>query len=144
MPIDGPVTGGLCVLILAAGAGSRLGGLPEWLIRINGQTLLANQPLLDADDLACAVRADEPRPAGRWVLWPTVGGQPSDLVLFEASVAHPLRNQAHMGLKHWRMNHPATVEAWKTANTHHLQYVDTLQDLQRLQQKTGGHWQPPA
>lgn len=132
------------MLILAAGAGSRLGGLPEWLIRINGQTLLADRPQLDADDLACAVRADEPRPAGRRVLWPTVGDQPGHPVLFETSVAHPLRNQAHMGLKHWRMNHPATVEAWKTSNTHDLRDVDTLQDLQHLQQKTGERWQPPA
>lgn len=207
----------LCVLILAAGAGSRLGGRPKCLIHCNGDTLLqrllqtlpalrphtvvlvlghhaqlieatlpalpgpfdlktvlnpdpgedpasslrlgllaapaactavmvllADQPLLDADDLARAAQAFDHRSNGTRVLWPMVNGQPGHPVLFEAGVAHDLLTEAGMGLKQWRLRHPATVQPWSTTNTHYTRDVDTPEDLQRLQQDTGMDWQLPA
>jgi molybdenum cofactor cytidylyltransferase len=208
---------GLCVLILAAGAGSRLGGRPKCLIRCDGETLLqrllralpavrphtvvlvlghhapaieaalpappgpfdlktvlnpdpgedpasslrlglsalpaacgavmvllADQPLLDADDLARAVQAFDQRPNGTRVLWPMVDGQPGHPVLFEAGVAHDLLTETGMGLKQWRLRHPATVQPWPSTNPHYTRDVDTPEDLQRLQQDTGMPWQLPT
>jgi molybdenum cofactor cytidylyltransferase len=206
----------LGAIILAAGAGKRLGNLPKCLIRANGQTLrhrlldaleslrphevvlvlgdhasaieqalrerpasarvnvvhnlvqdedpasslhtglrqlhasvdtvvvlLADQPLLDADDLSQAVQAFLLRAPGQRAMLPCVSGQPGHPVVMERSVARELLNGG-IGLRHWRTQHPTTVALWNTRNTHYTCDLDTPGDLEYLRQLTGWHWQLPA
>lgn len=206
----------LGAIILAAGAGTRLGNRPKSLIRANGQTLLhrlldalealrpcevvlvlghhasaieqalrqwpvhprvnvvhnpqpdedpasslrtglrqldarvdtvmvllADQPLLDADDLAQAVQAFDRRAPEQHALLPSVNGQPGHPVVMERSVARELLIEG-ISLRRWRMQHPAAVALWNTRNTHYTCDLDTPQDLEHLRQRTGWDWQWPA
>lgn len=210
------MTPSLGVIILAAGAGSRLGKLPKCLIRVDGQTLLhrllgalevmqphevvlvlghhaaaieralrhgpngapvklvhnpqpdedpagslhtglrqldgrvdtvmvllADQPLLEADDLAQALRAFDHREAGQRALLPEVNGQPGHPVIMERSVACELLTEG-IGLRPWRTRNSAAVALWNTRNTHYTCDLDTPQDLELLRQHTGWDWQWPA
>ena len=206
----------LGAIILAAGAGSRLGHVPKCLFRANGQTLLqrlldtldalelanvvlvlgqhadaieqalhqrpvsawlklvhnprpdddpagslhtglrrlnanidtvvvllADQPLINADDLSQALQAFEQRAPGQRVLLPSVNGQPGHPVVMERSVAHELLTEG-IGLRPWRMQHPSAVTLWNTRNTHYTCDLDTPQDLQHLRQHTDWDWQWPT
>lgn len=102
-----------------------------------GQTavLLADQPLIDADDLRAALHAYEGRPAGTRVQVPVVRGQPGHPVLFDGVVRAALTDLATStppSLRQWRAAHPQAVYLWPTGNSHYTIDLDTPEDLQIL------------
>jgi molybdenum cofactor cytidylyltransferase len=105
--------------------------------------LLADQPLLNTRDLEEVLQAFTQRPVRRRVLCPMVDSTPGHPVLLEMGVAHDLLTEAGVGLKQWRLRHPATVEPWNTTNTHYIRDVDTPSQLESLQQEMGGRWEMP-
>ena len=122
-------------------AGSLHTGLRQLGARVDTVVvLLADQPLLDADDLAQAVQAFDQREPGQRVLLPSVEGQPGHPMVMERSVARELLIGG-IGLRHWRMQHPTAVALWNTRNTHYTCDLDTPQDLEHLRQRTGRDWQ---
>ncbi|MFM7848781.1 MAG: NTP transferase domain-containing protein [Rubrivivax sp.] len=99
---------------------------------------LADQPLIDADDVGALLRAWACRPATAQVLYPRVDGQPGNPVLFSAAVREQiLRSEPSVGARQWRDAHPGEVAAFYTSNPHYRVDIDTPEDLARFQRETG-------
>ncbi len=208
----------LCALVLAAGAGQRMGYLPKCLIQANGQPLLhrllqavnrlapqstalvtgphaeaiaaslaqappvsglvqvhnpspaatpadslrlglqalaplqadatlivlADLPLITAEDLTQVLCAYRQRKPGQEVLWPSVHGVPGHPIVISRTVAEALVSAEQLTLKRWRQRHPDAVADWESANDHLVRDLDTPEDLQRLRQDTGMEWSLPV
>jgi molybdenum cofactor cytidylyltransferase len=108
---------------------------------------LADQPLIDAQDLTQLIDAFAMRPEGCALLFPRVQGQPGNPVIFTAEVGRQvLASPDATGCKQWRQQHPQQVQAWDCDNRHFVLDVDTPQDIENLRQTTGHqlHWPSPA
>jgi molybdenum cofactor cytidylyltransferase len=106
---------------------------------------LADQPLIDADDVRALLQAWAQRPADASVMFPRVQGQPGNPVVFSDDVRQQiLRSDAAVGARQWRQAHPQAVWAWDTDNPHYRLDIDTPQDLVRFQDLTGRRlaWPP--
>ena len=102
--------------------------------------LLADQPLIDAQDMLDLVAAYRDRPLGTQWVQPEVDGLPGNPVIFSDAVrAELLAGPADMGGPQWRALHPLAVWAWASANTHYRTDVDSPQDIQALGERSG-HW----
>lgn len=208
--------GVLAVLVLAAGAGSRLGGVAKCLITVDGDTLLqrllhavhslapaqtvlvlghhaqaihtalretpaplpltvvhnpepgdspasslrlglralklevntvmvllADQPLLAANDLQRALQAFESRSPRQRIGWPVHGGEPGHPVWMQADLAREWLAQSQTGLRPWAMQRPEQVALWHTDSPHYTRDLDTPDDLARLARDTGKTWALP-
>lgn len=94
---------------------------------------LADQPLVDADDLGALIQAYEERPAGTQFVQPTVQGLPGNPVLFSAAVrAQILSAGAHVGGQQWKLANPDQVHLWASTNRHYRLDVDTPEDIAAL------------
>jgi CTP:molybdopterin cytidylyltransferase MocA len=99
---------------------------------------LADQPLVDANDVRALLQAWAQRPAGTSVVFPRVQGQPGNPVVFSDDVRQQiLRSDAAVGARQWRQAHPEAVWPWDTDNPHYQMDIDTPQDLARFQDLTG-------
>ncbi|MCF8168068.1 MAG: nucleotidyltransferase family protein [Rhodoferax sp.] len=106
---------------------------------------LADQPLIDTQDIIDLIGAYQMRPNGMLVLQPDVGGVPGNPVLFSAEVrAQILAGATHMGCKQWQAAHPQAVYRWPTPNTRYCTDVDTQEDIYALAARTGHHLRWPA
>lgn len=107
---------------------------------------LADQPLLDAQDLGDLISAYEGRAQGMEVVVPTVAGLPGNPVIFSIEVMNEvLAGPPQLGCKQWQAAHPEAVHAWATSNKHYRLDVDSPEDLQRLATEIGIQLQwPPA
>jgi CTP:molybdopterin cytidylyltransferase MocA len=106
---------------------------------------LVDQPLLEAQDLAALIGAYAMRPAGTSVVFPVVGGQPGNPVIFGAEVrAQILAGDASVGCRQWRGAHPEAVAPFVTTNRRYQVDVDTPQDLARFERDTGHALRWPA
>jgi CTP:molybdopterin cytidylyltransferase MocA len=99
---------------------------------------LADQPLIDADDVRALLRAWARRPPGTAVVFPRVQGQPGNPVVISDAVRQEiLHSDPAVGARQWRQAHPEAVWAWDTDNPHYRVDIDTPQDLARFQDLTG-------
>ena len=99
---------------------------------------LADQPLINAQDVADVLSAFASRPPGTQMLQPFVHGLPGNPVVFAASVAHQiLASEAHVGARQWQQAHPAELYRWDTPNAHYRMDVDHEADRQALEALTG-------
>jgi len=106
---------------------------------------LADQPLIDAQDIITLIGAYKKRPAGRSVVVPEVGGEPGNPVLFSAQVREQiLAGDARVGCRQWRLAHPDAVASFETDNRHYRLDVDTAQDIERFARETGHVLRWPA
>lgn len=105
--------------------------------------LLADQPLINGDDLRDALRAFAARPTGTRVQVPLVHGEPGHPVIFDASVRKELLGPAATSLRTWRAAHPQAVYLWPVDNPHYTRDLDTPADLDALAQDTGWCWAWP-
>lgn len=106
---------------------------------------LADQPLVDVNDVRALLQAWAQRPAGTSVVFPRVQGQPGNPVVFSDDVRQQiLRSDAAVGARQWRQAHPEAVWPWDTDNPHYRVDIDTPQDLARFQDLTGRRlaWPP--
>lgn len=107
---------------------------------------LADQPLIDADDVGALLQAWARRSVQVQLLYPRVDGQPGNPVIFSAAVREQiLRSEPSVGARQWRDAHPGAVAALDTPNPHFRLDIDTPEDLARFQRETGRAlvW-PPA
>ncbi len=94
---------------------------------------LADQPLIDAEDIRALIQAYEDRPAGTQFVQPTVHGLPGNPVLFSAEVrAQILVAGSHVGGQQWKSAHPGQVHLWASTNDHYRLDVDTPEDVASL------------
>ena len=120
---------------------------------------LADQPLLDADDLRALLQAWRARAAGVDVVYPfvvdrapaaapapgDVNGVRGNPVVCSAAVrAQVLAAGAGFGCRQWQALHPDRVRRFVTANRHYAFDVDTPDDLLRFERETGRVLRWPA
>jgi molybdenum cofactor cytidylyltransferase len=107
---------------------------------------LADQPLIDAQDLRALIDAYRHRPPAAQVVQPAVQGLPGNPVIFSALVRQEiLASDESVGCRQWQTAHPSQVHAWATDNPHYRQDIDTVDDLRALAAGSGRalSW-PPA
>lgn len=99
---------------------------------------LADQPLIEAQDIQDLIIAYEQRPLGMQVVQPKVDGLPGNPVMFSVEVFQQiLASDNSFGCRQWQKAQPERVHHWVTTNSHYLTDVDTLEDIEALAQRTG-------
>ncbi len=99
---------------------------------------LADQPLINSQDINDLIGAYKKRPQGTQVVQPTVDGLPSNPVMFSADVREQiLSGDVNVGCRQWQSAHPDQVHAWVSTNHRYRTDVDTLEDIAAFTARTG-------
>lgn len=109
--------------------------------------VLADQPLIGANDLTELIAAfkKSAKCEGGQVLVPVVNGQRGNPVLLDAEAcAQILASDTNLGCRHLIERNPELVHVHETANTRFITDLDTLEDVQKLAQRTGWKLELPA
>lgn len=113
-----------------------LRALPSSLDAI--MVMLADQPLLDANDIDDLLQAYRTRPVDSDVIVPTLDNLPGNPVLFSDVVRTAiLQRDETFGCKQWQAENPARVFRWATPNAHYRLDIDTLDDVAAFNMRTG-------
>jgi molybdenum cofactor cytidylyltransferase len=106
---------------------------------------LADQPLLDAQDMVALIGAYKKRPAGAAMVVPRIDDLPGNPVIFDAALREPwLAGEADLACRRWRQAHPDQVAWFDTDNRRYRVDIDTPEDLQRFAESTGHELRWPA
>jgi molybdenum cofactor cytidylyltransferase len=106
---------------------------------------LADQPLINSQDINDLIGAYKKRPEGAQVVQPTVDGQPGNPVMFSSDVRDQiLAGEARIGCKQWQSAHPEAVHRWVSTNQRYRTDVDSLDDIEALAARTGHRLRWPA
>ncbi|MFP8778647.1 NTP transferase domain-containing protein [Hydrogenophaga sp. RWCD_12] len=106
---------------------------------------LADQPLINSQDINDLIGAYKKRPEGTEVVQPTVDGLPGNPVMFSQSVREQiLAGEARVGCKQWQSANPQAVHPWATANTRYRTDVDSPEDIEALAARTGHRLRWPS
>ena len=110
---------------------------------------LADQPLIDAQDIVALIGAYKKRGAASMVV-PRVrveggGALPGNPVIFDAALRDEwLAGEADAACRKWRLAHPERVHWFDTDNRRYRLDIDTPEDLERFTTLTGHTLQWPA
>lgn len=100
--------------------------------------LLADQPLLEVDDLRAVLTAWRDRPGAIDLVVPTHAGQPGHPLVFGPAVRAAVQGAADAtGVREWRRAHPERVQALALDHARCSTDIDTPQDLIRLRDEQG-------
>ncbi len=106
--------------------------------------MLADQPLIGAADLTELIAAFKKRPAGH-LLVPVIDGQRGNPILLDdIAKADILASGVNLGCRHLIENQPELVHVHASSNQRFVTDLDTLEDLQRLAERTGWKLELPA
>ena len=106
---------------------------------------LADQPLLNAQDITALIGAWKKRPEGAQVVYPEVGGERGNPVIFSNDVREQiLAGAANVGCRQWQARHPEAVAPFVTDNRRYKVDIDTPEDLERFERETGHALRWPA
>jgi molybdenum cofactor cytidylyltransferase len=106
--------------------------------------MLADQPLIGAADLTELIAAFKKRPAGH-LLVPMIDGQRGNPILLDdIAKADILASGVNLGCRHLIENQPELVHVHASSNQRFVTDLDTLEDLQRLAERTGWKLELPA
>lgn len=106
---------------------------------------LADQPLVNAQDITSLIGAWKKRAAGSQVLVPQVAGEPGNPVMFSAQVLEDiLAGGANVGCRQWRNAHPEAVAVFDTDNRRFRVDIDTQEDIAAFERSTGHALRWPA
>jgi CTP:molybdopterin cytidylyltransferase MocA len=107
--------------------------------------VLADQPLINAQDISALIGAYKMRPPGVEVIYPEVAGQRGNPVMFSADVREQiLAGEANAGCRQWQARHPELVVPFITDNRRYRIDIDTPEDIARFEQDTGHKLSWPA
>ena len=96
---------------------------------------LADQPLIETQDITDLLRAFTQRPSYTDVVFPQVQGQPGNPVALSAAVRVAiLQANDDFGCQTWRQHHRALVHGWPSDNPHYITDLDSQADIAALQQ----------
>jgi molybdenum cofactor cytidylyltransferase len=107
---------------------------------------LADQPLLEAQDLETLLERFKVRQMDSEMLFPQVHQAPANPVIISPKVQSDiLRQGATYGCRQWRAANPERVERLLSDNTHFSCDLDTPEDMMELMRVTGRSltWEPP-
>lgn len=106
---------------------------------------LADQPLINAEDITALMNAFRNRPAGTSVVYPEVNGERGNPVMFTAEVRQQiLSGAANFGCRQWQAAHAAAVAPFVTDNRCYRVDIDTAEDIARFERDTGHALRWPA
>jgi molybdenum cofactor cytidylyltransferase len=108
---------------------------------------LADQPLINAQDITALIGAWKKRATGTAVLYPEVNGERGNPVIFSADVREQiLAGAANIGCRQWQAAHPDAVATMPTDNRRYRVDIDTEDDIARFERETGHRlaWPQPA
>jgi CTP:molybdopterin cytidylyltransferase MocA len=106
---------------------------------------LADQPLLNAQDITALIGAFKKRPEGTQVVYPQVHGERGNPVIFTNDVREQiLAGAANVGCRQWQAAHADAVHAFVTDNHRYKVDIDTPEDLERFARDTGHVLRWPA
>ncbi len=104
----------------------------------------ADQPLIGASDLTELIGAFKKRPSGHVVV-PVVNGERGNpIILDDVALAQILASDTNLGCRHLIERQPELVHVHATANIRFVTDLDTLDDMQRLAQRTGWRLELPV
>jgi len=96
---------------------------------------LADQPLIETQDITDLLQAFADRPSNTDVVFPKVQGQPGNPVALSAAVRLAvLQANDDFGCQTWRQHHRALVHGWASDNLHYITDLDSQADIADLQQ----------
>ena len=106
---------------------------------------LADQPLINAQDISDLIGAYKKRPQGAQVVYPEFEGQRGNPVIFSAEVKDAiLLDGANVGCRQWQAANPEQVHVWPTDNRRYVTDVDSPEDIAALTERTGHRLVWPA
>ncbi len=106
---------------------------------------LADQPLINAQDITALIGAYKKRPDDSQVVVPMFHGERGNPVVFDWAVAQQiLAGEANVGCRQWQAANIAAVHAFETDNRRYRVDIDTDEDLQRFERETGHVLRWPA
>ncbi len=110
--------------------------------------VLADQPLIGADDVTELISAFKKRPSGHVVvprvMVDGVARRGNPIVLDATAQADILASDANLGCRHLIERNPALVHVHDTTNTRFITDLDTLDDVEQLARRTGWKLELPA
>jgi CTP:molybdopterin cytidylyltransferase MocA len=109
--------------------------------------VLADQPLIGAGDLTELIAAFKkaPKREGGQVLVPVVGGQRGNPILLdEGARAQILASDANLACRKLIESQPELVHVHESSNTRFITDLDTLDDVEKLAQRTGWKLELPS
>ena len=104
---------------------------------------LADQPLINAQDITTLISAYKKKPADAAMVVPRVTNaqgvaEPGNPVIFESALAAQwLSGQANAACRQWRLAHPERVHWLETDNRRFRTDIDTPEDIARFSAETG-------
>jgi molybdenum cofactor cytidylyltransferase len=103
---------------------------------------LADQPLIDAQDITALIGAFKKRGDAAMVVPRVLGedgrGEPGNPVIFDAALRDEwLAGSADLACRRWRQAHPERVQWMETDNRRYRIDIDTPEDLERFAALTG-------
>jgi len=99
---------------------------------------LADQPLINAQDITELIGAFKKRADGVCVVYPLVGGERGNPVIFSAEVREQiLAGATNVGCRQWQAAHADAVAPFVTDNRRYRVDIDTPDDLERFARDTG-------
>jgi len=106
---------------------------------------LADQPLLNAQDITDLIGAFKKRPEGSQVVFPRVKGERGNPVIFTQEVREQiLHSGLQVGCRQWQSTHPDLVTPFETDNRRYQVDLDTEDDIVRFERETGHRLRWPA
>jgi CTP:molybdopterin cytidylyltransferase MocA len=104
---------------------------------------LADQPLIGAGDLIELIGAFKKRPSGHVVVPMVNGERGNPIILDEVALAAILASDTNLGCRHLIDREPGLVHVHETANTRFVTDLDTVEDVERLAERTGWRLELP-
>jgi molybdenum cofactor cytidylyltransferase len=99
---------------------------------------LADQPLIDTQDIVALIGAYKKRPEGTAMVVPRFESQPGNPVIFDATLREAwLAGDANLACRRWREQNPERVHWFDTDNRRYALDIDTPEDLERFAAGTG-------
>ena len=99
---------------------------------------LADQPLLDAEDIGALIDAFKKRSGAAAMVVPRVSGAPGNPVMFDAALRDEwLRSDTNAMGRGWREANPQRVQWFDSDNSHFRVDIDTAEDIKAFAQRTG-------
>ena len=97
---------------------------------------LADQPLIETQDITDLLQAFADRPSNTDLVFPQVQGQPGNPVALSAAVrAAVLQANDDFGCQTWRQQHRALVHGWASDNLRYITDLDSQADIAALKQR---------